>query len=89
MVLNSNDISVNGIKMACSRNFADSTEVLNSYGDLMVQEELEFIIGSNEGNSKLTIYALKTSKISPLASGKSQKLGDVIKNYFDTTVATE
>ena len=89
MVVNNNDISVNGIKMACRRNFADSREALNSYGDLMVQEELEFIIGSNEGNSKLTIYALKTSKISTLASGKSQKLGGVIKNYFDTIVATK
>ena len=48
MVVNNNDISVNGIKMACSRNFADSREALNSYGDLMVQEELEFIIGSNK-----------------------------------------
>ena len=41
--------------MACSRHFHDAMEALNSYGDLMVQEGLEFIIGSSEGNSKLTI----------------------------------
>ena len=64
MVVDSNAISVTGIKMACSRNFADVTEALNSLGDLMVQEELEFIIWSNKGNSKLTIYAEKPSEIS-------------------------
>ena len=56
VAINSNDIYCeNGIKMACSRHFHDAMEALNSYGDLMVQEGLEFIIGSSEGNSKLTI----------------------------------
>ena len=41
--------------MACSLNFVDAMEALNNYSDSMVQEELEFLIGSNEGKSKLMI----------------------------------
>ena len=41
--------------MACGRNFYDTMEALNSYGDFMVQEELEFLIGSHRGNYRLTI----------------------------------
>ena len=75
--------------MACSRHFHDAMEALNSYGDLMVQEGLEFIIGSSEGNSKLTIdLCQKISAPNPLTSEKSQTLSNVIKNYFDTIVAT-
>ena len=37
-------------------NFRDAIEALNGVGgiDLMQQEQLEYLIGSNEGNSKLT-----------------------------------
>ena len=37
-------------------NFRDAIEALNSLDgiDLMEQEQLEYMIGSNEGNSKLT-----------------------------------
>ena len=41
--------------MACSSNFDDKMEALNNYSDSMEQEELEFLIGLNEGNSKLII----------------------------------
>ena len=41
--------------MACGRNFYNTMEALNSYGDFMVQEELEFLIGSHRGNYRLTI----------------------------------
>lgn len=41
--------------MACSLNFDDEMEALNNYSDSMVQEALDFFIGSNEGNSKLII----------------------------------
>ena len=38
-------------------NFKDAIEALNSVDgiDLMEQEQIEYLIGSNEGNSKLTI----------------------------------
>ena len=38
-------------------NFGDAMEALNSVDgiDLMEQEQLKYLIGSNEGNSKLTI----------------------------------
>lgn len=42
--------------MACGRNFCDAMEALNNYDDSMVQEELEFFIDSNKGNSRLTIH---------------------------------
>ena len=41
--------------MACSSNFVDAVEELNNYSDPMVREELEFLIGSNDGKSKLMI----------------------------------
>ena len=43
--------------MACGRNFYDAMEALNNYDDSMVQEELEFFIDSNKGNSTLTIHS--------------------------------
>ena len=44
-------------------NFRDAIEALNSVGgtDLMEQEQLEYLIGSNEDNSKLT-FALYLDK---------------------------
>lgn len=45
--------------MACSRNLDGAMVALNSYSNLMVQEEFEFIFVSNEGNSKLSICVRK------------------------------
>ena len=48
-------------------NFRDAIEALNSVGgtDLMEQEQLEYLIGSNEDNSKLT-FALYLDKYANL-----------------------
>ena len=53
MVVNNYNISVIDIKMACSLNFLDAVEALDNYSDSMLREQLEFLIGSNEGKSKL------------------------------------
>ena len=53
MAVNNYNISVIDIKMACSLNFLDAVEALDNYSDSMLQEQLEFLIESNEGKSKL------------------------------------
>lgn len=61
--------------MACSLNFVDAVEELNNYSDPMVREELEFLIGSNEGKSKLMISVFgKIIKLNILSEKKLQKL---------------
>ena len=66
--------------MECGRNFYDAMKALNSYVDFMVQEELEFLIGSDSGNSRLTIhFTWKISNFAPIASEKCQKLANAIK----------
>ena len=55
--------------MACARDFYDAMEALNSYGDFMVQEEFEFLIGSHRGKYILTIrFAWKISNFGLMAS---------------------
>ena len=58
-------------------NFRDAIEALNSVGgtDLMEQEQLEYLIGSNEGNSKLT-FALYLDKYVNLFYWLSRNLRD-------------
>ena len=69
--------------MACGRNFYDAMEALNNYDDSMVQEELEFFIDSNKGNSTLTIHsAWKISNLRPMASEKFQNLGNLIETVL-------
>ena len=69
--------------MACGRNFYDAKEALNNYDDSMVQEELEFFIDWNKGNSRLTIHsAWKISNLRPMASKKFQNLGNLIKTVL-------
>ena len=45
------------MKTACSMNFRGAIKVLNNLDDfdLMEQEQLEYLIDSNEGSSKLII----------------------------------
>ena len=67
-------------------NFRDAIEALNSVGgiDLMEKEQLEYLIGSNEGNSKLTF---------PLYLDKYVNLAEIleiqechIRNFTDKKV---